>query len=71
MVYKFLQEDDATLNERSGGVLNNTNSLYNWFDQRKSIEKKSFRSEDSKVVLNNTNLLYNQLKSMLFNMSEM
>ena len=29
MVNKSLQEDDATLTERSGGVLNNTNSLYN------------------------------------------
>ena len=46
MVNKFLQEDNATLTERSGGVLNNTNSLYNWFDKRISIEKKTFRSEE-------------------------
>ena len=49
MVNKFLQEDDATLNERSGGVLNNTNSLYNRFDQRKSIEKNLLDQRNQKL----------------------
>ena len=34
---------------KSGGVLNSTNLLYNWFDQRKSIEKKLLDQRNQKV----------------------
>ena len=33
------QENDATLTEKFGGVLNNKNSLYSWFDQKKIFRK--------------------------------
>ena len=65
-VNEFLQVEDVTLTEKSGGVLDDTNSIYkNDVDKFLQVEDVTL-TKKSGVVLNDTNILYNQLRSMNF-----
>ena len=65
MVSEFLQVEDVTLNQTSGGVLNDTNTYYNQINEFLQVEDGTL-IQKSGGVLNDKHLLANQLKLSIF-----